>query len=74
MLLFEPRGDGIRGALRVFDNSVSPELRVGEFISCIVAFDVTKIENSRIYVMVACESGIYVKYWQWVPDSEVDQV
>jgi hypothetical protein len=43
---------------------MSPELRVGEFISCIVAFDVTKIENSRIYVMVACESDIHVKYWR----------
>lgn len=58
---------GIEGEARTFEvsgNSMSPALRAGEFISCIPVSDVTKIEENRIYVIVARESGIHVKYLQ----------
>ncbi len=58
---------GIVGEARTFEvsgNSMSPALRTGEFISCIPVSDVTKIEENRIYVVVARESGIHVKYLQ----------
>ena len=58
---------GVEGEARTFEiagNSMSPVLLSGEFVSCIPVADVTKIENNRIYVVVARESGIHVKYLQ----------
>ncbi|AEE50130.1 hypothetical protein Halhy_2249 [Haliscomenobacter hydrossis DSM 1100] len=57
-------GNLLLGRLRGFTQLHVAYVAFGDFIPYILTSDVTKIENNRIYVIVARESGIHVKYLQ----------